>query len=76
MRRVSETAGRVHIVGPPRDLALAVAEVYGWRVAVLLEREAELAQLAGLLDSALAGRGGVAIVQGSPGIGKTRVLAS
>ena len=43
-------------------------------MAVLLEREAELAQLAGLLDSALAGRGGVAIVQGSPGIGKTRVL--
>jgi DNA-binding CsgD family transcriptional regulator len=43
-------------------------------VAVLLERDAELAELAGLLDSALAGRGGVAVVQGSPGIGKTRVL--
>ena len=43
-------------------------------MAVLLERDAELAQLAGLLDSALAGRGGVAVVQGSPGIGKTRVL--
>lgn len=41
---------------------------------VLLEREAELAQLASLLDSALAGRGGVALVQGSPGIGKTRLV--
>jgi len=43
-------------------------------VTALLEREGELAHLANLLDSALAGRGGVAVVQGSPGIGKTRVL--
>jgi DNA-binding CsgD family transcriptional regulator len=43
-------------------------------VAALLERDAELALLGSALDSALAGRGGVAVVQGSPGIGKTRLL--
>ena len=43
-------------------------------MAALLERDAELALLGSALDSALAGRGRVAVVQGSPGIGKTRVL--
>ncbi|HSJ95718.1 MAG TPA: AAA family ATPase, partial [Myxococcota bacterium] len=37
-------------------------------------RARELAQLAGLLASARAGRGALALVAGEPGIGKTRVL--
>ena len=36
-------------------------------------REAELAALAADLDSAAAGRGGVVLVAGEPGIGKTRL---
>jgi DNA-binding CsgD family transcriptional regulator len=41
----------------------------------LLERGAELAGLAGVLDDAAARRGGLAVVEGSPGIGKSRLLA-
>ena len=36
-------------------------------------REAELAALTADLDSAAAGRGGVVLVAGEPGIGKTRL---
>src|SRR5688572_32314905 len=40
----------------------------------LLERDRELEQLAGLADAAAAGRGRVLVVEGPPGIGKTRLL--
>ncbi len=40
----------------------------------LLEREAELGALSGLLDAAVAGRGAVALVQGPAGIGKSGLL--
>lgn len=42
----------------------------------LLEREVELASLDALLAGAMAGRGGVAIVEGEAGLGKSRLLAS
>ncbi len=41
----------------------------------LLEREAELAALAGALEDALAGEGSLVVVEGSAGIGKSRLLA-
>jgi DNA-binding CsgD family transcriptional regulator len=41
----------------------------------LLEREAELALLDSLLGEARAGRGRIAVVEGTAGIGKTRLLA-
>jgi DNA-binding CsgD family transcriptional regulator len=40
----------------------------------LLEREQELTQLAGLVDDARAGLGRLVLVEGPPGIGKTRLL--
>src|SRR3954454_22748500 len=42
----------------------------------LLEREDELAQLAALLEQSCAGSGRLALVEGPPGIGKTRLLES
>jgi DNA-binding CsgD family transcriptional regulator len=42
----------------------------------LLEREAELSLGDSLLDRALAGDGGLLLVAGEPGIGKTRLLAA
>src|SRR2546421_7898584 len=39
-----------------------------------VNRERELGELTRLLDAALAGRGGLVMVCGEPGIGKTRVL--
>ena len=44
-------------------------------MAGLLERDAELASLAATLDGAAGGRGGVLVVEGPAGIGKTRLLA-
>jgi predicted ATPase len=41
----------------------------------LLEREAELAALKAMLDGAQGGDGRLAVVEGSAGIGKTRLLA-
>src|SRR3954470_1459990 len=41
---------------------------------VLLEREDEVARLAAALDQARDGRGGLALVEGPAGIGKTRVV--
>src|SRR5688572_27590824 len=41
----------------------------------LLERERELRALGRLLDEAAAGRGGVALIEGPAGIGKSRLLA-
>src|SRR5690348_15502578 len=41
---------------------------------LLLERDAELAWLSALLEKAQAGSGGVAVISGPPGIGKTELL--
>ncbi len=43
--------------------------------AALVERERELATIAGALDSAALGSGGVVLIEGEAGIGKTRLLA-
>ena len=45
-------------------------------VPLLLERDAELARLGALLDKAHAGSGGVAVISGPPGIGKTALLTA
>jgi DNA-binding CsgD family transcriptional regulator len=42
----------------------------------LLEREAELERLAAILDEACSGRGGVVMVEGPAGIGKSRLLSA
>jgi Cdc6-like AAA superfamily ATPase len=43
---------------------------------LLLERDAELARLSALIEKAQAGSGGVAVISGPPGIGKTALLAA
>jgi DNA-binding CsgD family transcriptional regulator len=43
-------------------------------VAVVIEREAELGLLGELVDAAVGGRGGAALIEGEAGIGKTRLL--
>ncbi|HEX8121849.1 MAG TPA: AAA family ATPase [Solirubrobacteraceae bacterium] len=45
------------------------------RAGELLERQAELGALSGALDAAAAGRGALAVVEGTAGIGKSRLLA-
>ena len=40
----------------------------------LLEREAELEQIGGALDAAVAGAGGVIVIEGAPGIGKSSLM--
>ena len=40
----------------------------------LLEREAELAQIGGALDAAAAGSGGLIVIEGAPGIGKSTLM--
>ena len=52
-----------------KDLSRAAAP------ALMLEREAEMAALAATLDAARAGEGRLVLVEGSAGIGKTRLLA-
>src|SRR3954468_13469051 len=52
-----------------KELARAAAP------ALLLEREAELAALEAMLDATRAGEGRLVLVEGSAGIGKTRLLA-
>ncbi len=42
----------------------------------LLEREAELAQIGGALRIAAAGSGGIALIEGAPGIGKSSLLGA
>jgi DNA-binding NarL/FixJ family response regulator len=42
----------------------------------LLERELELAAIEGLLDAALSGDGGLLVIEGPPGIGKSRLIAA
>ena len=46
----------------------------GPRVAALLEREGELSVLGGLLADARTGEGRLAVIEGSAGIGKTRLM--
>jgi DNA-binding CsgD family transcriptional regulator len=46
------------------------------RAHALFERESELTELAALLDSARGGRGGLVVVEGPAGIGKTRLLGA
>jgi DNA-binding CsgD family transcriptional regulator len=43
---------------------------------LLLEREDELGRFAGLVDAARAGEGGLLVIEGSAGIGKTRLLTA
>ena len=43
---------------------------------ILLERDAELARLGGLLDQARSGHGSVVAIEGPAGIGKTKLLAA
>ena len=47
----------------------------GESTTLLLEREAQVAALEALADSARSGGGRFAVIEGSPGIGKTRLLA-
>src|SRR5205823_9612113 len=49
-------------------------EMRGIETATLLERERELDQLAAAADDVCAGSGRVVLVEGPPGIGKTRLL--
>jgi DNA-binding CsgD family transcriptional regulator len=63
----------------PNSAARPAAWVYGWQVTIhalssLIERERELLALEGLVAAARSGDGGVAVVQGPPGIGKSRLL--
>ena len=51
------------------------APVDGRRPSPLLERDADLAALRALLDAARDGNGRLVVVEGSAGIGKTRLLA-
>jgi DNA-binding CsgD family transcriptional regulator len=59
------------VSGPegPRGLTGAAPDVVG-----LLERESELGVCAEALERAAAGRGGLVVVEGPPGIGKTELL--
>jgi RecA/RadA recombinase len=43
-------------------------------VSLLLEREHELDRLGGRLDAAGGGEGGLVVIQGAPGLGKTSVM--
>jgi predicted ATPase len=43
-------------------------------VSLLLEREGELNRLRVRLDAAHAGEGGVVVIEGAPGLGKTTVM--
>jgi DNA-binding CsgD family transcriptional regulator len=65
--------------GVPCDPSTVVGE--GWRevsgdLAQLVERETELERLGGLVAAVCAGTGGVAVVEGEAGIGKSSLLAA
>ena len=51
-------------------------EPLAWPARVLLEREKELAAIVNLLAGTRAGRGGVATIEATAGLGKTRLLAA
>src|SRR5438067_3714612 len=65
-----ELADLPHTVSPDPT----PARVDGRRAAPLLERDADLAALRALLDAARDGNGTLAVIEGSAGIGKTRLL--
>src|SRR5579885_1529297 len=52
----------------------AAVQVVGWQ-APLVGRQRELARLTARLDAARTGAGGVALIAGEPGVGKTRLLS-
>lgn len=58
----------VRAAAPPRPLAAVTTGIDG---SALVERRGELAALGELVAAAQAGAGGVALIQGPPGIGKT-----
>src|SRR5215207_209601 len=57
------------------DVSVRPHRDYIGAVEALLEREAELEAIADAVAAAVAGRGGVLVVEGPAGIGKTRLLA-
>lgn len=58
---------------PPPEESIAIREGF-LQTAKLVEREDELAQLTGALNRAFAGEGGVWLVAGESGVGKSRLL--
>jgi DNA-binding CsgD family transcriptional regulator len=56
-------------------VVMAPASVLPSGGTLLLEREAQVAALAALADGARSGDGGFAVIEGSAGLGKTRLLA-
>jgi hypothetical protein len=54
---------------------MASTSVLPWAGKLLLEREAQVAALEALADGARSGGGRFAVIEGSAGIGKTRLLA-
>ena len=69
--------GRIFLTARGRYPATTIGVMLdGPDAATLLERDAELVRLGGLLDQARAGHGRVAAIEGAAGIGKTRLLAA
>jgi DNA-binding SARP family transcriptional activator len=71
--RALEQAILRHEVPAPEAPAAEVAGVEARTVGVFVGRDRELAELLAGLDEALAGRGGLILVGGEPGIGKSRL---
>ena len=59
---------------PPSELADASAPPLGGRRTPFVGRDAEQADLGRWLDQAVAGRGGLVLIGGEPGVGKTRLV--
>jgi class 3 adenylate cyclase len=65
--RAFQVLGRRPVPDAARGIAGLTSEMVG--------RDAQLDELARELDAVAAGKGGVAVISGEPGIGKTRLLA-
>src|SRR5215470_3307914 len=88
MRRSSPRAGAAASGGPPRRVPRGLAALTGARrgrnvtavtalaASPLEERDAELEAVARAVDAARAGTGAALLIEGPPGIGKTRLLAA